>query len=367
MRTIAAGAAASLILFAAGAFAAAPAAVPVALTPNDIVSAAPASDWVRIDAADLMVMDLAPDAKGRARRVVIQLMPAPFSQGWVGNIRKLVAAKWFDGIAVVRAQDNYVVQWSDPDGEDAKKAKQLPGGLRMMPEAEYVTPYQASMFDTVWSMGSRRPAEEELVPAPPPPAGWRGFRDPYSDAFAFVRGFPAGMMRDSRTEWKSKPGYNGAPKLVPVTVAAPSQAWPIHCYGMVGVGRGLSPDTGTGAELYVVIGQAPRQLDRNIALVGRVIEGMEHLSTMPRGTGPLGFYETAAERTPILSVRLGSEVAGLPTYEYLSTESQSFAAYVDKRANRKDDFYIQPAGGVDVCNVPVPVRRVGAVTRPVGK
>jgi len=136
---------------------------------------------------------------------------------------------------------------------------------------------------------------------------------------------------------------------------------------MVGVGRGLSPDTGTGAELYAVIGQAPRQLDRNIALIGRVIEGMEHLSTMPRGTGPLGFYETAAERTPILSVRLGSEVAGLPAYEYLSTESQSFAAYVDKRANRKDDFYIQPAGGVDVCNVPVPVRRVGAVTRPVGK
>jgi peptidylprolyl isomerase len=85
---------------------------------------------------------------------------------------------------------------------------------------------------------------------------------------------------------------------------------------------------------------------------------MENLSTLPRGTGDLGFYKTPQERTPIASVRLGSDVSGLPAYEYLSTKSASFAAYVDKRANRKDDFYIQPAGGVDVCNVPVPIREV---------
>ena len=41
---------------------------------------------------DEMVMDLAADEKGRPRRVVIQLMPPPFSQGWIGNIRKLAAA-----------------------------------------------------------------------------------------------------------------------------------------------------------------------------------------------------------------------------------------------------------------------------------
>lgn len=133
--------------------------------------------------------------------------------------------------------------------------------------------------------------------------------------------------------------------------------WPIHCYGMVGVGRNLSPDTGTGAELYVVIGHAPRHLDRNIALVGRVIEGIEHLSSLPRGTGPLGFYESAEERVPIVSIRAGSEVEGLPTYEYLSTESDSFAHYADARANRRDPFFIRPAGGADVCNIPVPVRR----------
>ena len=135
-------------------------------------------------------------------------------------------------------------------------------------------------------------------------------------------------------------------------------SWPVHCYGMVGVGRNLSPDTGSGAELYTVIGHAPRHLDRNIALVGRLIEGVEHLSSLPRGTGGLGFYETPEERTPIVSIRIGTEVSGLPAYEYLSTESESFARYADARTNRRDAFFIRPAGGADICNIPVPVRRV---------
>ncbi|MEE4451496.1 peptidylprolyl isomerase [Novosphingobium resinovorum] len=274
------------------------------LTPGDVVDAAPASDWKRIAPEDLVVMDLTPGTQGRARRVVIQLIPAPFSQGWTSNIRKLVAARWFDGTAVVRVQDNYVVQWGDPDGETPDKAKPLPAGLAKVPESAYVAARSA-----LKASGG-------------------------GDAYALRTGFETG--------W-------------PVA-ADKKAAWPVHCYGMVGVGRNLSPDTGTGAELYTVIGQAPRQLDRNIALVGRIIAGMEHLSSLPRGTGPLGFYETPQERTPIVSVRMGSDVPGLPAYEYLSTDSASFAAYADKRANRKDDFYIQPAGGVDICNVPVPIR-----------
>jgi hypothetical protein len=136
----------------------------------------------------------------------------------------------------------------------------------------------------------------------------------------------------------------------------------VHCYGSVGVGRGLSPDAGTGAELYTVIGHAPRHLDRNIAVVGRVIEGVEHLSTLPRGTEALGFYATPGERTGIVSIRLASELpaAEQPHFEYLSTDSTSFARYASARANRKDEFFIVPAGGADVCNIPVPVRRVPA-------
>ena len=125
---------------------------------------------------------------------------------------------------------------------------------------------------------------------------------------------------------------------------------------MVGVGRDMPPDTGTGAELYTVIGHAPRHLDRNIALVGRVIAGIENLSSLPRGTGALGFYEKPEQRVTITSIRLGNEVADLPRYEYLSTESATFATYADARANRRDAFFIVPAGGADICNIPVPVR-----------
>ena len=108
-----------------------------------------------------------------------------------------------------------------------------------------------------------------------------------------------------------------------------------------------------------MIGHAPRHLDRNIAVVGRVIEGIEHLSSLPRGKGQLGFYEDASKRVPIRSIRLASELpaAERPRFEYLSTEGETFAKYADARANRRDPFFIVPAGGADICNIPVPVRR----------
>jgi cyclophilin family peptidyl-prolyl cis-trans isomerase len=289
---------------------------PAAPSPGEIVAAAPAAEWVVIAPDDLLVMDLAPDAKGRPRRVVIQLMPPPFSQGWIGNIRKLAAARWWDGLAITRVQDNYVVQWGDPEAEDEAKARTLPSNLQVMSEQDY----EASLADDRIPNGGVR--RDFMV---------SGAVGAYDDWFL---GWPVGIDQET--------------------------VHPVHCYGMVGVGRNYSPDTGSGAELYAVIGHAPRHLDRNIAVVGRVIEGIEHLSTLPRGTEALGFYKTAEERTPIVSIRLGSEVAGLPTYQYLSTEGSTFARYADARANRRDPFFIVPAGGADVCNIPVPVRRAAA-------
>src|SRR3546814_9512518 len=110
---------------------------------------------------------------------------------------------------------------------------------------------------------------------------------------------------------------------------------------------------------YTTLFRSPRHLDRNIAVVGRVISGIEHLSSLPRGTEALGFYKTEAERTPIASIRIASELpsAEQPKFEYLSTESDSFAHYADARANRRDPFFIAPAGGADICNIPVPVDR----------
>lgn len=347
------------LLFADAAIAAEPA-KPVP-SPNEIVAGAPQADWIAIAPADLLVMDLAADAKGKPRRVVIQLMPPPFSQGWIGNIRRLAAAKWWDGTSINRVQDNYVVQWGDGQSEDKAKAKTLPPGLAEVPQSDYLTKFERRLIpDPILHGYYLRPG----IAAPDRAAFDADAAD--GRATAFSSGWPVEVALDGRFRPIRIIGRNGKGKLAVDDAVEPvgfidlekGTIWPVHCYGMVGVGRNMPPDTGTGAELYTVIGHAPRHLDRNIALVGRVIEGIEHLSSLPRGTGALGFYETAEERVPIRAVRIGSEIADLPGYEYLSTESASFARYADARANRRDAFFIQPAGGADICNIPVPVRRV---------
>ncbi len=337
-------------------------------SPNAIVDAAPASDWKAIAPSDLLVMDLAPDAKGEARRVIIQLMPPPFSQGWIGNIRKLAAAKFWDGTSINRVQDNYVVQWGDAgydnpeSGETEQKA--LPDGLVEVPESQYVTEtlpdypgpirfedateQQLAFVKTAISIARLHVGHLDIFGEDRDPDQdvnnfvMARMADRYSDINSFASGWPVAGKRDDET---------GNTKF-----------WPVHCYGAVGVGRNLSPDTGTGAELYTVIGHAPRHLDRNIAVVGRIIEGVEHLSSLPRGTGTLGFYETAEERVPIQSIRLATALpeAEQPRFQYLDTDSMAFARYADARANRRDPFFIKPAGGADICNIPVPVRRVRA-------
>ena len=306
---------------------------PAPVTPASIVASAPASDWRAIDPADLLVMTLAPDRDGNPRQVVIQLMPPPFSQGWVGNIRMLAKAHWWDGTTVYRVVDNWVAQWGDGE-DDEPKAKPLPEGLQLVSESEYeVTdaPFTSPNL-AVFQMNP-------LTPAPAFAGGQILVRDVSPENYAtFYEGFPIG-------------GYENPHHGI---------SWPVHCYGSVGVARDLSPSTGTGAELYAVIGHAPRALDRNIAVVGRVIEGIEHLATLPRGKGDAGVYDKPELRVPIVSVRLGNEVQELPPprFEYLASDSESFAEYVRVRAARNDPFYKVPAGGVDVCNVQVPIRRV---------
>ena len=330
------------------------------LAPSEIAATAPKADWAAIASSDLLVMDLAPDAKGKSRRVVIQLMPPPFSQGWTGNIRKLAAAQWWDGLSVNRVQDNYVVQWGDAAAEDKEKARAIPAGLVAMPESAYLADVTELPIDdpivhghvirpwaTVIS-GQGGPFASPLMVQVQPATKRRKTGAQPESVRNETYGFPTGFVD----------GWPVSGDLNARGFGKTGSIWPVHCYGMVGVGRDMPPSTGSGVELYVVIGHAPRHLDRNIALVGRVIEGIEHLSSLPRGTGALGFYEKPKERVKIRAIRLGSEVNSLPAFEYLSTESASFAHYANARANRRDPFFVRPAGGADICNIPVPVRRV---------
>jgi peptidylprolyl isomerase len=300
------------------------------VTPGSVVAASTSGEWKAIDAGDLMVIDLAPDARGGKRQVIVQLIAPPFSQGWVGNVRTLAKAHWWDGTSVYRVVDNWVAQWGDGE-DDSKKAKPLPPGIAKVPESEYTVPMTCKVY-----VFEKKVIKEECDPA------FTALEpvDPYvqKGQAGFAGGWPAAMALQS----------DG------------NRVWPVHCYGSVGVARDPSPDTGTGAELYAVIGHAPRQLDRNIAVVGRVIEGIENLSTLPRGRGEAGVYDDPALRVPIVSARLASELpAGeQPRFEYLASDSKSFADYVHVKSNRDDTFYKVPAGGIDVCNVQVPIRRV---------
>ena len=291
-----------------------PAAAPAPESPYEVVEQAAPADWRAIAPENLLVMTLADGGQ-----VYIELA-SDFAPVHVENIRKLARAHWYDGISVNRVQDNYVVQWGDPAAEEAD-AKPLPDGIVAQPPAEYEKVTHAGREGQVIS--------------------WN-FRRTLPDAYATPVWFDAGWPVATDTELDGR-------RLV---------RWLTHCYGMVGVGRGDNPDTGTGAELYTVIGHAPRHLDRNIALVGRVVEGIEHLSSLPRGTGELGFYEDPAQRVPIASVRLASELpeAERPRFEVMRTDTDTFRRYVDARANRSG-WFVHPAGAVDVCNVNLPIRR----------
>lgn len=263
---------------------------------GEILEQSPASDWRTVDQNNLIYMQL---PQGR---VIIELA-ADYTPLHAGNIRALARAHYWDGAQIVRSQENYVVQW----GRDENDPKP-------MGEA---TATLAPEFDM-------------------PRAGVRITRLPDPDSYAREVGFAHGFPVAS----------NGV------------RTWMAHCTGMVGAGRGDTAESGSGAELYVVIGHAPRHLDRNIATVGRVLQGMEILSTMPRGTGPLGFYETPEERTTITSVRLGSELPAAERvhFEALRTDSASFDAVIESRRFRRESWFLDPVGHINLCNVPLPVR-----------
>ena len=265
------------------------------------------SDWRKLDPADTLYLEL---PTGRA---IIELASA-YAPRNAAAMRALVRESYFDGSFIVRAQDNYVVQWSRL--EDDERAKQM--------------------------------TAKKLAPAfARPIAGAPAFtRLPYPDTYAAEVGFAAGFpaARERRR----------------------NETWLVHCYGMVGVGRDNAADSGNGSELYAVIGHSPRHLDRNITLVGRVVQGIELLSVLPRGAGPLGFYEKAAERTPISRARMASDVppAERSELEALRTDSKTFRALVESRANRREEWFKEAAGRIGVCNVPLPVRKAQAPARP---
>jgi peptidylprolyl isomerase len=270
-------------------------------TVAQVLESAQPADWRRPDPADTLYLDLP------TGRVVIELAPR-FAPEHVANIKAMVRDRFFDGLPIGRVQDNYVTQWGDID-----EVRKNEAATRKLPDESIIA----------WSQAL------PIVKLPDV--------DGYAPATGWLDGFPVGVER--------KPS---------------GQVWLTHCYGTVGVGRDNWPDTGSGSELYTVIGQAPRHLDRNIVLVGRVLRGMELLSALPRGSDAMGFYSDAEKSARVLigRARLAADLpaAERTDLEVLRTDTALFTQYVEARRNRREKWFLRPAGRIDVCNLPIPVR-----------
>jgi len=273
---------------------------------KSILAASSPSEWRALEPDNTLYMMLP-----HHHRVIIELTPE-WAPKHVANIKTLVDEHYFDGTSVYRVQDNFVAQWGDPYADDPKKAKSM-GSARTSLPPEYTRVLNSSLDVT------------------PLPDG-----DVYAPRVGFSHGLP--MAWDPAT----------------------NKAWLVQCYGMVGVARGVDPTSGNGNTLYVPIGEAPRQIDHQLAVVGRVVRGMQWLSTLPRGPEPLGVYEDASRRTPIASVRLASQVPASDRVklEVLRTDSKTFKRLVEAKRNRHGPFYKDPAGHIGICHVPLPVREV---------
>jgi peptidylprolyl isomerase len=264
----------------------------------EIVAHAEPGAWRATDPENTLYLEL------ESGRVVIELAPQ-FAPLHVKNLKALVREKYFDGMPIVRVQDDYVTEWEDAD-----------------------TP--------------KRPIKTALTVLPPEftgkiVPGQQFVRLPDGDVYAPEVGFSDGypVARDPKS---------GA-------------RWLAHCYGMLGLGRDTAPTSGFGGSPFVVLGHT-RNLDRNDTLLGHVVLGIERLATLPRGTGVRGFFERREQMIPIRTIRVAADipVAERTEVEVMKVDSPTFKRYLEARRSPPDAWFVQPAGKTDVCHVRVPSR-----------
>ncbi len=269
-------------------------------TSGELVADLPESHWRTLSSENTIVMSL-PQGE-----ILIELSES-FAPKHVENIATLVSEKYFDGTAVIRSQDNYVAQWGDTtdidEGNPDAKPKPI-GSAEAKLNVEFFASKEQVSFTPIES------------------------RDAYADVVGFVEGMPVAGDAD--------------------------KLWLSHCYGMVGVSRGMERDSGNGSGLYAITGHAPRHLDLNVTLVGKVWQGMEHLTTLPRGKGESGFYLSPDNHVPIEKVRFLDDQR---VVQVMRTDTAAFERFVELRTSRNEDWFLEPTGKIELCNVWVPVRK----------
>lgn len=257
---------------------------------------AAADRWRTVDPNNLLVIQL---PQGR---VLIELAE-DFAPRTLANFRRLIRSDYFAKAAINRVDHYYVAQWAaiDPQ-ENAYAAKPI--------APEFTVPI----------------AGRHIRPLPD--------GDVYAPAVGFYRSWPVAFD--------------------PIG----GQMWLPHCYGMVGVGRNNDPTSGNGRAPYIVISTPPRELDRNVTLVGRVLEGMELIGALKRGAGPMGSIAAANDRTPILAIKVARDLPrnARPHVEVLDTDSDAFDRALDRQRSPESAWFVEGSAKIDICRVTIHVR-----------
>jgi peptidylprolyl isomerase len=258
-------------------------------------------DWRDVDPDDLLLIDV------KYGRIAIELFPE-FAPRHVARMRALAREGFYEGKTFYRVIDGFVAQGGIGEGDD-KKLEDWPALERE--------------FD---QDATRR---FEFTPLNSP--------DLYAPEVGHTNGFPS--ARDKKE----------------------GKLWLVHCPGTVAMARDNDPDTG-GTEFYVVIGQAPRRLDRNLTVFGRVLEGMQYLQKLNRGDPDVesGVIQDPRRRDVIRKMQIASDIPReyRPRFQVMRTDGPGFTIKKDERRNAVSAFWLhQPPKVLEICSVAIPTRR----------
>lgn len=272
-----------------------------------------AKDWRAVDADNLLLIGT------KYGEVAVELSPK-FAPRHVERMKALVRAHFFNGLNFYRVIDGFVAQGGA--GEDTASTANKPKN----PANEEAWPKLKREFERPWGK------DANFTPL--------GSPDLFAKQTGHIDGFPVGRDPKAKTEWM------------------------IHCPGTFAFARDNDPDTAT-TEFYIVIGEAPRRLDRNLTAFGRVIDGMQYLQKLDRGDPAVdnGVIADKTKQDPITYMKLASDMAEAerPHFEVMRTDSRAFAAWKKNKTNPAPGFYLRtPPAILDICLAPVPTRKSAA-------
>lgn len=258
-------------------------------SPYEVIDQAQAQSWRSIDAENTLYLEL------DSGRVVIELAPQ-FAPNHVANMKALVREGFYDGLSVYRFVEGFVAQGGDEsEKKPVKNAKK--------------------------TIASERFIKADL------PFNSVDKNDPFIGESGFVNGFAAAKN-------------------------ANNEHWMVHCPGAFAMARNNPLDSG-GTEFYIVLGHAPRYLDRNVTVFGRVIAGMEHVQSLQRKPTEGKAFNT------IKTIQVAADLvkAQQEDWQIMKTSSADFKEIVASRAQRPEEWFVEAPAYVDVCGVPVPSRK----------